>query len=194
MINNTNDKVFINNRVFKDCKNMSATAFYVYIGAKVHQIVNNENVFSLHELYEEIGIAKSTLIKNIKELIPLGYFKENNTYNSSINQFKTYSALEPKDDIHGFTCIDMKFLKELISLVKNNKLNKRHLQIFLFLIYKEQENSKTWKLSQSYISMGLGVTRNAIHISLKILDLEVVNYLQKTHNVCFEYIYNFLVL
>lgn len=190
----TNNKIFINNRVFKDCKKMSATGFYVYIGAKVHQVITHENVFSLYELYEDIGIAKSTLIKNIKELIPLGYFKENNTYNSAINQFKTYSALEPKDTIHGFTSIDINFLKELISLVRDNKLNKRHLQIFLFLIYKEQEKSKTWKLSQSYISIGLGVTRNAIHTSLKILNLEVINYLHNSHKECFNYIYNFLVI
>lgn len=193
MINKTNNKILINNRVFKDCKKMSATGFYVYIGAKLHQTITKEKTFSLNELYEDVGIAKSTLIKNIKELIPLGYFKENNTYNSATNQFKTYSALEPKDNIHGYTSVDIDFLKELISLVRDNKLNKRHLQIFLFLIYKEQERSRTWKLSQSYISMGLGVTRNAVHTSLKILDIKVINYLHNSYTECFKYIYNFLV-
>lgn len=191
MINNT---ISINNRVFKDCKKMSATGFYVYMCIKTHQNKVNENIFSVYDLSANVGIAKSTLIKNIKELIPLGYLKENNTYNSATNQYKTYFILEPKDKIHGVTNIDATFLEKLIDLVNNDYLNKRHLQIFLFLKYKEQQRSKTWKLSQSHISMGLGVTRNAVHTSLKNINLDIVNQLYDMYNDYFEYIYKFLKL
>lgn len=188
-----NQKIMrINNRIFKNCKDMSATCFYVYICIKVYQVNTGSDKFSIYDIKDDVGLAKSTLIRNIKELIPFGYIKEKKTYNSSSNPYKTYPIIEPKDTIHGFTDFNLNFVEEIIKLVREDKLNKRHLQMFLYLKYKEQQKSKPWNLSQSHVSRGLGVTRNAINISLKNLDRNIVKELYEIYGSEFEYIYDFL--
>lgn len=182
----------INNRIFKNCKDMSATCFYVYICIKVYQANTNSDNFSIYDIKDNVGLAKSTLIRNIKELMPFGYIKERKTYNSFSNPYKTYSIVEPKDTIHGFTDFNLNFVEKIIYLVKEDKLNKRHLQIFLYLKYKELLRNNSWNLSQSHISRCLGVTRNAINISLKNLDKEIVKELYEIYGLEFEYIYDFL--
>lgn len=188
------NSIIINNRIFQDCKQMSATIFYVYMFIKSYQYETNKNIFSVYELLDDIGIAKSTLIKNIKELVLLGYLKEHRDYNSAKHHFKNYSIIEPTDIIYGFTSINVNFLNTLISLVSKDYINKRNFQIFIFLKHKEQQGSKTWKASQSHISVGLGVTRNAIHTSLRNLNMKVVDYLYITYGDYFKYIYDFLKL
>lgn len=182
----------INNRIFKNCKDMSSTCFYVYICVKVYQSNTGYDRFSVYDIKDSVGLAKSTLLRNIKELIHLGYIKEKNTYNSLKYPYKLYPIVEPNDNLHGFTDLKIDFVKTIINLVKKDKLNKRHLQIFIYLKYKEQQNRKSCNLSQSNLSRGLGVTRNAINISLKNLNKDVVNDLYHKYGSYFEYIYNFL--
>lgn len=186
------DKLILNNKVFINCKDMSATGFYVYFCIKYYQTVSGEDKFSIHNIIEDIGLAKSTLIRNVKELVNLGYLKEKKTYNSESSPYKVYSIVELEDTIHGYSRFNLEFVKTLINYVKIDKINKRHLQMFSYLKYKELQRSRTWNVSQSHISRGLGVTRNAINISLKNLDKNVVKELYDIFEEDFEYIYDFL--
>lgn len=187
-----NNEMVLNNRIFVNCKDMSATSFYVYVCIKQRQVTTGEDNFTICDIIEDIGLAKSTLMRNVKELVTLGYIGEKKTYNSELSPCKIYPIVELEHSVHGYSNFNLNFVKKLTEYVKDDKLNKRHLEIVFYLKYKELQRSKTWKISQAHISRGLGITRNAINISLKNLNKSIVNDLYSIFGEEFEYIYDFL--
>lgn len=189
---NGENLMFMNNKIIKNCKNMNATSFYVYICLKFYTVKNETTKFAVNDVLDDIGLAKNTLNRSLKVLVNEGLLKEGSSYNSPTHPNKEYTFIEPSNTILGYTKISLGFMGCLINKVKNKELTKRQFEMFIYLIHRKSDNSKDFKLSQSQISQNLGVTRNAISISLKKLSIQSIFEIQEQFPAEFKNVFHFL--
>lgn len=187
----TINKLMISNNIFKDCNKLNPTGFYVYMCISLYQYEYRLDSFSIYDINDSISLEKESFSRSIKQLIKLGYIKEEKRYGGKSNKIKNYSLVK-QDNIDEYTPFQIDFLKTLINLIKENKLSKRHFQVFLFLKYKEEKNFILWKISKLQVGVSLNITKKSLIASLKKIDDDTINYLRQTYNVYFQYIYDFL--
>lgn len=184
------DKLILNNKIFKDCRKISPSNFYIYVSLSKYLYENNKEYVFATEMVDLVSVTKESIVRNLKKLVELDYLIEERHLNKN-HYFKKYS-IKKDNIIDGETLIELEFLNTLLELVYQEKLSKRNFQIFLYLKYKEQEKNTSWKTSMMNLSKQLNSTQKNLMFSLKQLDENTINYLNETYNDCFKYIYSHL--
>lgn len=184
------DKLILNNKIFKDCSNVSPSNFYIYVTLSKYLYENNEDYVFATDIVDLVSVTKESIVRNLKKMVELDYLIEERHLNKN-HYIKKY-CIKSDNFINGETSINLEFLNILLKLVHQEKLSKRNFQVFLYLKYKEQEKKTAWKTSMLNLSKQLNTTQKNLMFSLKQLDENVVNYLQETYSDCFKYIYSHL--
>lgn len=147
---NRDNKVLIPNAIFEDFDVINDGAIKIYLAIKLNDKKEGNRNYTINELIEITGVARSTFLKNIKDLISMGYICKKRANRRIKDKYEYY--INPYFSLtKGFTMLETATLRLMLMSLTDGEM-----KLYAYLCYMiGATNSNCWA-SQIYLAKAIG--------------------------------------
>ena len=185
--------VTVSNYVFSKLKDLSSSAFYIYIKLLEKQNYDDTCRFTLTEISEVVGISKRRVSEHIGDLVKAklvdkkrGNRRVGEEYLFFLSKFKQHEEL-------GFTKFNIATLKLLLTYVELKKINTTQLAICMYIKHICYNGKQNCTITQENLGLAVGISQTAISKSFKAIEQARLINRAEVKITDFQFKYNYTI-
>jgi|GEM_PF-2114676 len=152
------NKISIPNTIFTDFDKIKGGSIKIYLSLKLEENVKKIKEFTQNDIEEFAAISRSTFVRNIKDLVNMGYVCKKRTNRRNKEEYIYY--INPFFSVvAGFTMLENRVVRLML-----NELTDGEIKVYSFLSMMVGDAKNDCWASQKYISRKIGKTQQGISL------------------------------
>ena len=165
-------KITIPNVFFDDVKVMSDGAFRIYLALKLAEKRDGVETFTLHAMLEAASVSRSTLLKNIKDLVTLGYLCKKRQ-NRRMGEEYVYYINPHFNRTKGYTALENATVSMMLKTLTDGEM-----KLYAYLCFMIGASQTSCWASQKYLAKAIGKSGQSV-ISRMTDELNNKDFIRK---------------